>query len=302
MRAIIPKSVTDAVFKSSTLAEADADAWSNVTTYAADALVMHEHHVYKSLQASNVGKVPGATDSATWWSDQGPTNRWKMFDDKIGTVSTTPSGTSSMSVELDFGRCSGLALFGLDATTLYSEVKDSAGTLIWSETTDLTRDPLIGSWLDYFVEPILGRTAVVKTGLPIYGASTLKVTVSKPSGTVGIGNMVIGRDRFLGLTKWKPTVRPIDYSRKSVDSFGHTYLKPGNWAKKMDADLYVETTQVSKLLATVESLRGIPAVFIGDNRDVGLDALTVWGWVADAPIVIEYLRMSTVSIEINGLI
>lgn len=302
MRVIIPKSVTDAVLKSSTLAEADAAAWSNVTTYAADALVMHEHHVYKSLQAGNVGKTPGATDSATLWSDQGPTNRWKMFDDKIGTVSTTPSGTSSMSVELDFGRCSGLALFGLDATTLYAEVKDSAGTLIWSETTDLTRDPLIVSWLDYFVEPILARTESVKTGLPIYGTSTLKVTASKPSGTVGIGNLVLGRDRFIGLTKWAPTVRVIDYSRKSVDAFGNTYLKPGNWAKKIEADLYVENSQVDRVFATLAALRGIPTVFIGDNRDAGFDSLTVWGWVSDAPIVIEGPQMSTLSIEIQGLI
>lgn len=299
-KALARKIVTDSVFKTSTLTEADAAAWVVGTTYAVDALVMYNHRVYKSLQGSNVGKTPDATTSATWWSDQGPTNRWAMFDDKIGTVSRS-TGTS-MTVELDFGRCAGFGLFGVDATTLYAEVKDSGGTVIWSETTDLSRDPLIASWSDYFFKDVTTRTEVVRTGLPIYSTSTLKVTLSKPTGTVGLGNLVIGRDYFVGLSKWGAQGGMSDWSKKSTDSFGNTYLKQGNWAKTTKLDLHVLNSHVDTVYALITGMRGTPTVFIGDNRDASFDMLTVWGYVADFNITIPGPEMAACTLEVQGLI
>lgn len=302
MRVIIPKTVTDSVFVSSTLTETEAAAWDTGTTYAADALAMYAHRVYKSLQASNTGHQPGLTDSAEWWSDQGPTNRWAMFDDKIGTVSVTPSGTSTMTVVLDFGRCSGIGMFGLNAQSLTLTVKDSSSAVIWTETVALTSDPSICNWLDYFIEPILPRTEYVKTSMPLYTSATIEITVSNPTGTVGVGNLVIGRDRFIGLTKYGAQVGMTDWSKRSTDSFGYTYLKPGNWSKTANVDLHIENSQVDRVYAALTGLRGMATVFVGDNSDTGFDSLTVWGFVADFSTTIEGPQMSACTLEIQGLI
>ena len=298
MKVIIPKAVTEAGLLASDVVEGDAAAWVEGTTYEKDALCMHAHHLWKSLQADNTGKKPD--ENADWWSDQGATNRWAMFDDKVGTV--TRSSGASLTVDLDFGRCTGFALFGIDATTLTAEVFDSTDALIWSQSVDLTRNPLITSWLDYFTEPIDARTEFVATGLPLYSVSRLRITLTKPAGTVGVGNCVIGRERFIGMTKWGAEVGMSDWSRRATDSFGNTYLKPGNWAKNNRLDLHVENSQVDVVFSALVSLRGMPTVFIGDNRDVGFNALTVWGAIADFRIVIPGPSVSACSLEIQGLI
>ena len=297
MKVIIPKAVTEAVLLASGVVEDDAAAWATGTTYAKDALVMHAHAVWKSLQASNTGKQPDL--SPEWWSKQGPTNRWAMFDDKVGTQ-TTASG--SIAVELDFGRCTGFALFGLDATSLTAEVRDSANAVIWSEAADLTRDPAIASWLDYFTEPVRGRAEYVRTGLPIYATSTLRITLTKPTGTVGVGNLVMGRERFIGLSKWGAQAGMADWSRKTTDQFGNTYLSRGNWAKTTRLDLHVENSQLDAVYRSLVGVRGTPIVAIGDNRDSGFDALTVFGYVSDFNVVIDGPCVSACSLEIQGLI
>jgi len=119
---------------------------------------------------------------------------------------------------------------------------------------------------------------------------------------VGVGNCVIGRERFIGMTKWGAEVGMSDWSRRATDSFGNTYLKPGNWAKNNRLDLHVENSQVDVVFSALVSLRGMPTVFIGDNRDVGFNALTVWGAIADFRIVIPGPSVSACSLEIQGLI
>ena len=297
MKVIIPKAVTEAVLLASGVVEDDAAAWATGTTYAKDALVMHAHAVWKSLQDGNAGKQPDL--SPEWWSKQCPTNRWAMFDAKVGTQTTA---TGSITVELDFGRCTGFALFGLDATSLTAEVRDSANAVIWSETVDLTRDPTLASWLDYFTEPVRGRAEYVRTGLPIYAASTLRITLAKPSGAVGVGNLVIGRERFIGLSRWGVQAGMSDWSRKTTDTFGNVYLAQGNWAKTTRLDLHVESSQLDTVYRSLAGVRGTPIVAIGDNRDSGFDALTVFGYVSDFNVVIDGPRMSACSLEIQGLI
>lgn len=297
MKILEPKSVSDSVLKSSSVPEADHPAWATGTTYAKDALVMHDHAVWKSLQESNTGKQPDL--SLEWWSKQGPTVRWAMFDNAVGTQT---SATGSITVELDFGRCTGFALFGLDATSLTAEVRDSTDSVIWSESTDLTRDPTLASWLDYFTEPVRGRAEYVRTGLPIYAASTLRITLAKPSGAVGVGNLVIGRERFIGLSRWGVQAGMSDWSRKTTDPFGNVYLAQGNWAKTTRLDLHVESSQLDTVYRSLAGVRGTPIVAIGDNRDIGFDAITVFGYVSDFNVVIDGPRMSACSLEIQGLI
>lgn len=111
MKLIRPTTLTDAMLNSSTAAENDYAVWSSSTAYAVGSRVIltSTHRKYEALAAST--GVNPASDP-TKWLDLGPTNRWAMFDARVGTA-TTRAG--SLQVVLAPGAADGLALIDIEA-------------------------------------------------------------------------------------------------------------------------------------------------------------------------------------------
>ena len=111
MKLIRPTTLTDAMLSSSTAPENDYAVWAAGTAYAVGARVILSatHRRYEALAAST--GVNPASDP-TKWLDIGPTNRWAMFDDRVGTA-TTRAG--SLQVVLAPGATDGVALIDTDA-------------------------------------------------------------------------------------------------------------------------------------------------------------------------------------------
>ena len=103
-----PVTITTAMLISSTRAETDHSAWASGTTYAAAdrCISTTTHRIYASVQGSNTNHNP-TTDDGTWWIDVGPTNRWAMFDQTVGSIT---SQATPLTVVLDPGIISALAL------------------------------------------------------------------------------------------------------------------------------------------------------------------------------------------------
>ena len=110
MKLIRPTTLTDAMLTSSTAPENDHPVWASGTAYALGAKVIltATHRRYEALVAST--GVNPASDP-TKWLDLGPTNRWAMFDDRVGTA-TTKAG--SLQVVLAPGATDGVALIDTD--------------------------------------------------------------------------------------------------------------------------------------------------------------------------------------------
>ena len=111
MKLIRPTALTDAMLSSSTAPENDYAAWGSGTAYAVGARVIltSTHRRYEALAAST--GVNPASDP-TKWLDIGPTNRWAMFDQRVGTA-TTRAG--SLQVVLAPGATDGVALIDTNA-------------------------------------------------------------------------------------------------------------------------------------------------------------------------------------------
>src|SRR5690554_5730493 len=88
-RVIRPMQITPDNLVSSNVAEDDYPAWLVGTAYAVDAWVIDDHFVYQAA-AANTGKKPA--DSPTIWAKKGATNRWLMFDNKVGTQTVRVDG------------------------------------------------------------------------------------------------------------------------------------------------------------------------------------------------------------------
>lgn len=270
--------------------------WSDALTYAVGDSVSYTRKIWRSIKADNKAYVPGTAPE--WWESTGPVNSWAAFDNMINTKS---AALNELRFELDFSGCNALALFGVEGAGVSVTITDGRGEIVDSRSWSLAGLDA-RSWLEFFLEPRTPREDVVHTTFPLMAYSRLTLTISAPGNIARLGHVVIGRAKYLGATLYGAEPGITDYSRKSTDSFGNTYLSVGNWAKVTRMDLHVMNTEFDDVFRTMAKLRAIPTVYIGDNSDKGFDALTVWGFYRDFNMVIADPTASQCSLEIQGLI
>lgn len=270
--------------------------WVASATYIAGEIVRYRQQRYMSLKPQNNGYAPD--NAGEWWSCMGPVNSWAAFDRSINTKS---AALNVIRFEIDFSGCNSISLFGLEAESLCLTLQDSTGTVV-NEKIIVLENVDATSWVQYFLEPFTSREDVVQTEFPILAYSRLFLTVQAPGTVARVGNVTIGRCKTLGQSLYGMENGISDYSRKTTDSFGNTYLSVGSWAKTARMDLHVATSTYDDIFRTLAKLRATPTVFIGDNSDTGLDAFTLWGVVRDFRMVVSGPTMSQCSLEIQGLI
>lgn len=297
MQVIVPKPITDAVLASSTVAEADYPAWNSATAYAVGdhCILASVHRVYKCLTA-HTNKQPD-TDVASVtpsWQEVGYTNRWRMFDPYVNTLTTKSDG---IQVVLDASSCDSVALFNLSGSDVLLELLVDEEVVFSQSITLATRS--VGSWYDWFFTEF-DTVADVRAKFPVYYSAQLRITVG---GDAACGNVVVGRTRDIGSSLYEPTVGLLDYSRKVTDAnFGNTFLQQGAFSKRTSVPVEVRSNRVDYVFKTLAALRGRPAVWLCDNGQPTFECMQVYGFYRDFNIVISGPVMSQCSLEIEGLI
>ncbi len=268
LQLIQPITVTDAVLSSSTVPENDAVEWSSTANYALGARVMRAatHRLYENLTAANVGNDPAGASGQ--WLDVGPTNRWAMFDEALGT---STASVNSIQVVLGADAANAVALLDVVASTVRVRATD------YDRTT------------------AAGAGAITFLGLPA-SAGTVTVTIAG-TGPVSVGTLLIGRVTTLGLTEASPTAGITDFSRKDVDQFGEVTIVERAWAKRMTARALIRTDAVDMVANRITAVRAQPSLWIGQT---GLDSLTVYGFFKDFSIELGD-TVSKLSLSIEGL-
>jgi hypothetical protein len=292
MKLITPTQITDAQLVSSSVPETDFGVWDVTTTYGAGNTVIKGHRIWESVQAGNIGRDPQTT-VAGWWLDKGPTNRWAMFD---GVVGTSTTAATSMTVTLRPGRIDSLVLMEVDAAEVIITQRVGA-TIITQRTLSLIEG--VTDWFDYFFSPIVSRDFVVITDLPVYGESTVEITLSKNAGTIGCGICIVGLKADLGLTRISPSIGINDYSRKTTDDFGKATLVRRGYSKRGSFRLVVDNREVDRVFSTLADARAIPSVWVGDDQ---LSALLLYGFFRDFELDIAYATVSYCTLNIEGMI
>lgn len=276
LQMLLPVTVTDAVLASSSVPEDDGTVWGPAITYAVGSRVIRtgSHRVFESLVAGNIGHDP--LTSPAQWLDVGPMNRWAMFDEALGTVTSAAGG--SIVVAFDGGAVGAVALLDIVGTSVQVEV-------IATGDVDPTYDRTIaatGGALGFYDLPGI--------------AGTVRVTVSG-SGTVSVGTLLIGDMVGLGVTEASPTAGITDYSRKDVDDFGDVTIVERAWAKRMATNALIRTDAVDLVANRIAAVRARPVLWIGDE---GLDSLTVYGFFRDFSIEVGE-TVSKLALSIEGL-
>ena len=302
MKFIRPTTINDARLTSSTVPENDHPVWLATTNYTLGTRVIRPttHTIYENVLAGVNAGLPEATP--TRWLAIGPTNRWAMFDEKVGTVTTA---ADSMTIVLTPGRINSLALLGLSASTVTVTLV-AGGDTVYSASTDLITKTNVGNWYEYFYEPIYESSELVITNLidaalldvPAYGDGVLTITISRPGGTVACGMLVVGLLTDIGKTQYGASVSIRDFSRKEADAFGNYSILQRAYSQKMSLDVVVERAQVDNVVKNISRYRATNLVWIGSTA---FGSLIIFGFIADWSMMIETYPMSKFRAEIEGM-
>lgn len=293
MKVITPTTITDALFTSSTAAETDHAAYAAGTTYALAARVIRTstHRIYESLQGSNTGHTPES--SPAWWLDVGPTNRWAMFDNVIGTATTL---ASPLTVVIAPGAVNAIALLELIGSSVTVSMT-SGGTNVYEATVALDASE-IGDYYDYFFGAFVQRTSVVLTDLPPYSNGIITITLT--GATVSLGLLSTGLASDLGGAQYGATAGITDYSTKTTDAFGNTTLLQRAYARRTSCKLWLSNASINRVHRKLADLRATPCVWVGVEDDE-YDPLTVFGFYKDFQVEVAYPTVSMCSLEIEGM-
>ena len=265
MKVLVPYTITDARLSSSSVPEADYPVWSAATAYALGARVIRTatHRIYERAIAGTSATAPELDDVR--WLDVGPTNRWAMLDDSVGS-STTAAGSLSVTLAMP-GPVGDLVLLGVVGSSV--SVSSSGSTV---RTVAVPAEPVPG----------MGATLVI-TGLAIGGAPSIGVTLTG-SGTVKIGTLAIGTFTTLGAPEKGMQIGIQDYSTKTFDSFGGVTISRRGLSRKIAAAFTALPSSFDQLARVLASLRSKPVIWQGLPW---VDATCVYGTCASQSLTLQ---------------
>jgi len=272
--------------------------WDNGSTYPAETRVIHNHVIWYTQIGAGAGDEPGdeADPDNPIWINPLMTNPWRMFDHKVGTLTTNPDViefqiTPGMPVD-------SIAFFEVDAASIQIVIFDAATGIIETRTAAPVLTDGITDWYQYFTKPIELLRDFVVTGLKQNTFYSLKVTISKPGGLASVGEVVLGRTFELGDSIQGSSVGIVDYSRKDRDAFGNWVIVPRTYSKRGEFDVLCDTDATGAILRFLSKFRATPAVFIGHPD---LEATLIYGFYKEFDIILGGACKSEMSITVEGL-
>ncbi|KUJ73934.1 hypothetical protein AVO42_00490 [Thiomicrospira sp. XS5] len=232
---------------SSSVMENDHAEWVANTAYTVGTYVIRPttHRIYSCTGDVN-GDVPPETDTQNW-NDEGPTNRWAMFDTKLNTVTEQ---AESLTVQIQPGLIDSLAFLGAECQTIHVEMV-AEGEIVYEATYNMI-DPNanVGDWGGYFYEPVEQITYDLDAGSLVdltlnntatYSEGVLNVTLSAPGETVKLGMLVVGLGYDVGKTQNDPDLGIENFTLHTVDEWGNPTDRHAPAAKNWRGDVEIET-------------------------------------------------------------
>lgn len=300
MRLIKPVEITPAKLVSSNVPETDFAAWVSTTAYDIDTKVIWNHRIYQALAAVPAGVKPGEEvidkDHPAKWLDLGSTNRWRMFDNKVESLTTNP-GTIEVTIKPG-AVVNSLALFNLKGKSVTVSMVDALEGEVYRKEISLV-DAGVTNWYDWFFEPIGIRTDVVVLDMPAYGSANIVLTIDAGPEVATVGHVVIGAVKQIGTALYGSSVGINDYSRKSTDDFGNTVVIQRSFSNRADFDIALDTSEVTRVRRLLADLRATPVVWIGEES---YEATILFGFYKDFQIVFSGPTVSDCSITVEGVI
>ena len=296
MSIIKPNTLTASMLTSSTVPETEYAAYSAITNYAVGSRSIYSNKIFECVQTPNTGNTPGITP--LYWADKGPTNRWAMFDSSVGSVTSI---ASNLTVVMRPGAVGGLALLELTGKQVDITMKDAPGGVVIYSKTVVLDGTMITSFYEWFYVEFAQQTDLVLTDLPVHFVSNELTIAITGTSIVGCGICKFGEVIEIGITQMGASVGIVDYSKKTVDTFGNYVITQRAFSKRSDIQVVTEKASFNRIFRALAALRATPCIYIG-TETLGHEPLIVYGFYKDFSIDVAYSQTHLCNLSIEGLI
>jgi len=253
--------------------------------------------VSQTVASTTITGVSPTTNN-NHWARADSTNRWRMHDSAVS--SQTSNVDNIVNIYSTSGYTEALLFSNIDAASVRVKMVDDIDGTVYDKTISGVADSGIQDWYSYFTEPIIRKTDILITDMPLYANTTLTVTITTGAGqTVLCGLLYFGKLLELGGTQYGMSLGIQDYSIKTTDDFGNQTFKEGAYSRTAKIIMKVDNDFVDTLHNVLAGYRAIPIVYLGS---LSFGSSFIFGKYNDFNIEIPHPAFSTCSIEIEGLI
>lgn len=298
MRVIKSVVTTDAILTSSNIPEDEYPDWVSGTSYTALDKVIYEHKIYERI-VTGAGTTPPDLDQINWL-DTGFTNRYRMFDNIISSVSSQMGGIEFTLTPNQI--VNGIALLNVNASTVRVVMTDPVDGVVYDRTKELRSSNNVTDYFSYFFAPLVDLgdlDTAIFLDLPNKPTAVITVYISSGAALVEVGEIVYGVQSVVGRTNYGTAIGIKSYSRKEVDEFGKvTVIKRKN-SKYADYDVDIDNINLASVQRLFADIDSVPCVFIG-NPD--MEELIVYGFYSDFKATISFPTVSKCTLRVEGLI
>lgn len=298
MRVIKSVVTTDTILTSSNIPEDEYPAWVSGTSYTALEKVIYQHKIYQRI-VTGAGTTPPDLDQINWL-DAGYTNRYRMFDNIISSVSSRTGGIEFTLTPNQV--INGIALLNVNASTVRVVMNDPIEGVVYDRTKELRSSSNVIDYYSYFFAPLINLgdlDTAIFLDLPNKPTATITVYVSSGVGLVEVGEVVYGVQSIVGRTNYGTAIGITSYSRKDTDEFGKvTVIKRKN-SKYADYDIDIDNTNLAFVQRLFQDIDSVPCVFIGNPE---MEELIVYGFYKDFKATISFPTVSKCTLRVEGLV
>lgn len=304
MKVIVPNTLSLLSCSISETDAVDGPIWKSGTTYSLGSKVRLNHVSYESLSDGNRNMNPEQfwNGPLAAWKKLGATMPYRMLDPYVETQTLS---TTDLSFCVPYNRADAFSLLNVAGAVARIRIYDNDDTenpLAYDESIPLVEDIFHVSLWEYNYLPIQNIINFSQTELPQVVNGRMCIEITAADDKAAIGHVIVGREHQLGYTQYGAEIGLTDYSRKNVDEFGVATLVKRSYAYRASLPVYVHPDQQDYVVGVLSSVRGIPALWMGDNSPKGHSAFTVYGWLEDFRMTCEGPSENQLSLEIQGLI
>lgn len=300
MKVVAPIDITTSIISSYNVPVSSYPAWSATTAYAIGNRVNIGQYDYEALVA-NTNRNP-ETDTVTpaAWLNLGPSNRWAMFNKRIGKtwqVGTTTTNPNTIDITFVPGRAiNSIGLVGVvaDKVTVQMIV---GGIVVY------TRDLVMSSktamdWYEYYYGDFVTRDNLAYTDLPSYSNASIRVLVDNTGETAEVGMMILGQQSTIGWAIWGTGIGLENYSLSDVDDFGNITQIERGARDTIDFSCRNYKNQVANIKRILKPMKDKAAMYIGSED---IDATIIIGKLEDFNLTFANVALVEYSISVLSL-
>ena len=298
MRVIKSIETTDAILTYSNILEDEHPLWVSGTNYSIDDKVIYQHRIYNRVIAGGGALTPDL--DLTNWSDLGATNKYRMFDNIISSVSSRTGGIQFTLTPNQV--VNSIALLNVNASTVRVVMNDPVEGVVYDKTKELRSSGEVTDYFSYFFAPLVSLTdlnTAIFLDLPTRPTATITVYISSGVALVEVGEVVYGIQSVVGRTNYGTSIGIKSYSRKDIDEFGKVTVVKRKNSKYCEYDVDIDNTNLVFVQRLFQDIDSVPCVFIG-NPD--MEELIVYGFYSDFKSTISFPTVSKCTLRVEGLI